>query len=131
MRPGIPPPALYDFPEAGVVKLRNDTFRGEEVRVATYVEPEESSSGRTSVLIQIAETQDKRDQLANEIIKGVIFPQFVILPLAVGLVWFGLSRGLSPLQRVQQRLRDRQPDDLLDRSQWRTGRDLAAGRRLQ
>ena len=117
--PEFPPPALYDFPEAGVVKLRNDTFRGEEVRVAyTYVEPEESSSGQTSVLIQIAETQDKRDQLANEIIKGVIFPQFVILPLAVGLVWFGLSRGLSPLQRVQQRLRDRQPDDLspIDRS---------------
>ncbi|HPU54371.1 MAG TPA: sensor histidine kinase N-terminal domain-containing protein, partial [Burkholderiaceae bacterium] len=111
--PDFPPPALYDFPEAGAVKLRNDTFHGEEVRVAyTYVVPDEGSSGQSSVLIQIAETQDKRDQLANEIIKGVIFPQFVILPLAVGLVWFGLSRGLSPLQRVQQRLRDRQLDDL-------------------
>ncbi len=117
----LPPPALYDFPEAGVVKLRNETFRGEEVRIAyTYVEPEESADprARSPVLIQIAETQDKRDRLANEIIKGVIFPQFVILPLAVGLVWFGLSRGLSPLQRVRQRLRDRQPDDLspIDRS---------------
>ena len=109
----LPPPALYDFPEAGVIKLRSDHYQGAEVRIAyTHVEPDETGAARSAMLIQVAEAQDKRDRLANEIIKGVIFPQFVILPLAVGLVWFGLSRGLSPLRRVRQRLRDRQPDDL-------------------
>jgi len=64
------------------------------------------------VLVQLAETLDKRTRLANEIIKGVIFPQFIILPLAGLLVWFGLSRGLAPLQSLQRRIRDRAPDDL-------------------
>ena len=42
----------------------------------------------------------------------MIFPQFLILPLAVALVWFGLTRGLAPLKQMQQRIRDRRPDDL-------------------
>ncbi len=63
-------------------------------------------------LVQVAETLEKRSQLANEIIRGVIVPQFVVLPIAVVLVWFGLSRGLAPLADLQQRIRLRQPDDL-------------------
>ncbi|HEY4806007.1 MAG TPA: ATP-binding protein, partial [Paraburkholderia sp.] len=46
------------------------------------------------------------------IIKGVILPQFVILPLAILLVWFGLSRGLAPLHALQSNIRMRRPDDL-------------------
>jgi two-component system sensor histidine kinase TctE len=64
------------------------------------------------VLVQVAETLDKRSQLANDIIKGVILPQFVILPLAILLVWFGLSRGLAPLHALQAHIRARRPDDL-------------------
>ena len=60
----------------------------------------------------MAETVEKRTQLANDIIKGVIIPQFVVLPIAVLLVWFGLSRGVAPLNALQQRLRARRPDDL-------------------
>ena len=54
---------------------------------------------------------DRRIELANNIIKGVIIPQFVVLPIAVLLVWFGLSRGVAPLSALQQRLRARRPDD--------------------
>ena len=63
-------------------------------------------------LVQVAETLDKRAQLANEIIKGVILPQFIILPVMLALVWFALSRGLSPLAQLQERIRARRPDDL-------------------
>jgi two-component system sensor histidine kinase TctE len=62
--------------------------------------------------VQVAETLDKRAQLANEIIKGVILPQFIILPVILALVWFALSRGLSPLAQLQERIRARPPDDL-------------------
>jgi TRAP-type mannitol/chloroaromatic compound transport system permease small subunit len=48
----------------------------------------------SDALVQVAETLGKRSQLATEIIKGVILPQFVILPLAVLLVWFAW-RGAS------------------------------------
>jgi len=111
---GIPPPAIYDFPAPGRIKLRMDSIRGHEVRVAyTYMSaPDEPRSEYAPVLVQVAETLEKRNALANEIIKGVIFPQFVILPLAVALVWFGLGRGLAPLSQLQQRIRARRPDDL-------------------
>ncbi|MBW8901510.1 MAG: ATP-binding protein [Massilia sp.] len=62
--------------------------------------------------MQVAETLDKRAVLANEIIKGVILPQFIILPIVLALVWFALARGLSPLAQLQERIRARRPDDL-------------------
>ncbi len=109
---GLPAPALYDFPAPGVIKLRDGEYHGVDVRVGyEYVERRDAPDA-TPVLVQVAETQEKRTRLANEIIKGVIFPQFLILPLAVGLVWFGLSRGLAPLKSMQQRIHDRDPEDL-------------------
>jgi two-component system sensor histidine kinase TctE len=63
-------------------------------------------------LVQVAATLEKRSRLATEIIKGVILPQFVILPVAVVLVWFALSRGIRPLSELQQRIRQRQSTDL-------------------
>lgn len=110
----LPPPGLYDFPAPGLTKLRNEQFRGAEYRFAyTYVDvPDEPSRDAFPVLVQAAETLDARNALANEIIKGVIFPQFMILPIAVLLVWFALGRGLKPLAAIQRRIRARRPDDL-------------------
>ncbi|MDH5340097.1 MAG: ATP-binding protein, partial [Rubrivivax sp.] len=39
-------------------------------------------------------------------------PQFLILPAAVVLVWFALSRGIRPLSELQQRIRRRESTDL-------------------
>ncbi|MCL4183049.1 MAG: sensor histidine kinase N-terminal domain-containing protein [Burkholderiaceae bacterium] len=111
----FPRPGLYDFPEAGRVKLRNAALRRDDLRVAyTYV-PKSGATTEGSgqwMLIQVGETLERRTTLANEIIKGVIFPQFLILPLVLVLLWFGLSRGLAPLKLMQQRIRERRPDDL-------------------
>ncbi len=63
-------------------------------------------------LVQIAETLDKRAQLADEIVKGVILPQFIILPFAAVLIWFGLARGLHPLSSLVERIHRRRPGDL-------------------
>ncbi|CAG9169864.1 sensor histidine kinase [Cupriavidus pampae] len=107
----LPLPSEDDQAHAGLVSLRDDHVGGNDVRVAyTYVELK-NASGTQPVLVQVAETLDKRARLANEIIKGVILPQFVILPLAVVLVWFGLTRGLAPLTAIQQRIRARNPGD--------------------
>ena len=35
----------------------------------------------------------------------MILPQFVILPIAVLLIWLALARGIEPLHAVQQRIR--------------------------
>lgn len=111
--PNLPMPTLQELPEPGRVKLRTDEYRGGEVRIAyTRIVPLGVDDDTAPILVQVAEDLDQRKHLANEIIKGVIFPQFLILPLAVGLVWFGLSRGLAPLKAMQMRIRARRPDDL-------------------
>jgi two-component system, OmpR family, sensor histidine kinase TctE len=111
--PSLPRPSLYDFPEPGVVKLRTETFKGEEIRVAYLYVPMPSFSDEDKpVLVQVGETQVKRTRLANEIIKGVILPQAIVIPIALALVLFGLRRGLAPLKSMQARIRDRNPDDL-------------------
>jgi two-component system sensor histidine kinase TctE len=95
-----------------VVKLRNDPIRGTEVRIAyTWVEFV-NRPGSQPALVQVGESLDARAQLANEIVRGMIVPQFVVLPVAVVLVWFGLSRGLRPLAALRARIRARRPDDL-------------------
>ncbi|MEY3135469.1 MAG: Sensor protein QseC [Pseudomonadota bacterium] len=97
------------------VKIRDDEMRGLEVRVAyTWVQlTSEKSPNRTGpVLVQVAETREKRSVLATEIIKGVMLPQFAILPLAVLLVWLALVRGIKPLSELEERIRARKSDDL-------------------
>jgi two-component system, OmpR family, sensor histidine kinase TctE len=108
----MPLPHEDDRPPPGLVEFRDDTLHGIDIRVAyTTVAPPQGGRAQP-VLVQVAETLDKRRQLANDIIKGVILPQFVILPLAIVLVWFGLSRGLAPLHALQSNIRMRRPDDL-------------------
>jgi two-component system sensor histidine kinase TctE len=109
--PDLPLPRDNETPVPGRVMLRTDTVRGDEVRVA-YLWLAQSDNNRRLVLMQIAETMGKRSTLATEIITGVMVPQFVILPLAVLLVWLALVRGIRPLNELEQRIRARKPDDL-------------------
>jgi len=114
----IPAPADEERPAAGNIQFRNLSLRGIDYRIAySYIDltpPTKKTVNPESsqIMIQVAETLEKRAVLANEIIKGVVLPQFIILPIALALVWFALSRGLSPLAELQQRIRARRPDDL-------------------
>ena len=112
------------------IQIRSDTIHNVEVRIAyTYVDlrratgtpsapgkpgnlPATTTQASRLALVQVAETLEKRSQLANQIVKGVILPEFIMLPIALALVWFALARGLAPLSQLQQRIRDRRPDDL-------------------
>jgi len=96
----------------GTVRFRDDILGEEPVRVAYLWLPLAPGNESSEALVQVAETLGKRSQLATEIIKGVILPQFVILPLAVVLVWFALARGIRPLAELQQRIRKRESTDL-------------------
>jgi two-component system sensor histidine kinase TctE len=121
----LPVPADEDRAPAGEVRFRDETLGSETVRVAymwvnVQERVQERAQDRTpgpgpapdAPLVQVAETLGKRSRLATEIIKGVILPQFVILPLAVLLVWLALARGIAPLNELQQRIRRRESHDL-------------------
>jgi two-component system, OmpR family, sensor histidine kinase TctE len=109
----MPLPAEDDKIELGKVKLRDDEMRGLNVRIAyLYVDSLPQSAQAAPVLVQVAETLEKRSTLATEIVKGVMLPQFVIFPLAVLLVWLALVRGIKPLSELEERIRARKSDDL-------------------
>jgi two-component system, OmpR family, sensor histidine kinase TctE len=123
----LPLPSEAEKPAAGEIRLRDDSIRGTDIKVAyTWV----STDGRTGlrsdlwvearpdapaprlVLVQVAETLGRRSVLATEIIKGVMLPQFVILPLAVLLIWLALAQAIKPLHQLEERIRARKPDDM-------------------
>ncbi len=112
----MPEPPAEETPLPGEVRLRDAELRGVDIRVA-YIWVRLPLPGGPLALVQVAETREKRSVLATEIIKGVMLPQFVILPLAVLLVWLALARGIKPLNQLEQRIRARKP-----------GRPLAPGR---
>lgn len=107
----LPSPELRADTIPNTVYYTTKTLHDFEIRVA-YKWTDPSTSQSDPILLVAAESMDRRSELANSIIKGVIIPQFVVLPIAVLLIWFGLSRGVAPLNALQQRLRARRPDDL-------------------
>lgn len=108
---GLPSPPDDEKPFSAEVRLRDAELRGIDIRIA-YLWVRVPLPGAPAALVQVAETREKRSMLATEIIKGVMLPQFAILPLAVLLVWLALARGIKPLSQLEERIRARKPDDL-------------------
>ena len=111
----LPAPPAEEKPNDGEVRLREDVILGEAVRVAytwIKVDVKGDATAFAPVLVQVAETLEKRKTLATEIVKGTMVPQFVTLPLAVLLVWLALVRGIKPLAQLENRIRARKPDDM-------------------
>jgi two-component system sensor histidine kinase TctE len=111
----LPAPKEEEDVSPWSVQLRYASLRNTDIRIAyVYVTlpPGAPDAERRLALVQVGETLDKRAELANQIIKGVILPEFIILPIALALVWFALSRGLKPLAELQQHIRARRTDDL-------------------
>ena len=123
----LPAPLDDDKGAEGEVRLREDMIQGQDVRVAyTWMKVDVKGDvkgpripatagkggGDQFVLVQVAETLEKRKTLATEIVKGLMVPQFVTLPLAVLLVWLALVRGIKPLAQLEKRIRARKPDDM-------------------
>ncbi len=110
----LPVPATQadDSALSGDIFMRDIEFNGQDLRVAYTWIADTSLPRERWILIEVAETTEKRTQLANKIVASVILPQFIIIPLAVMLVWFGLSRGLRPLTRLRQTIENREPADL-------------------
>ncbi len=95
----------------GEVRIRDAEVHGADVKIAyTWVEP--TLPGAKPALVQVAETLEKRSALATEIVKGVMLPQFFMLPMAVLLVWLALVQAIKPLNQLEEHIRARKPDDL-------------------
>jgi two-component system sensor histidine kinase TctE len=104
---------LPDFiRKPGVSTVRNGTFRGRKVRIASlsYLPP--GLSPDQSVLIQVAETLNKRKRMAGQIIATMLLPQLLLIMLAALIVWTGIGRGLAPLEQLHGEIAARSDRDL-------------------
>jgi two-component system sensor histidine kinase TctE len=110
---GDPDMHSFDRDELEAVRnvyFRSDTVRAAEVRVAYLFLEFRGVPG--TVLVQVGETLDKRNKLANEIINGVLASQILMVPIALFLVWYGLTKGIEPLNTLREKIRGRRPNDL-------------------
>lgn len=104
------------FPEAnsgssGLI-MHDGLVRGRKVRIASrYYMPFKSRSKRP-VLVQAAETLNKRKIMANEILTALVLPQLLLILSASMVVWLGISRGLQPLQHLRREIAARSHRDL-------------------
>lgn len=59
-----------------------------------------------------AEREDVRNDLVNKITRQMTWPFILLLPILGGLVWYFISRGLSPLERIANDIAMRKSEQL-------------------
>lgn len=102
---GLPEPPKV--PEQGAAPFCFDgALQGDPVRVATY-----RPAGATFI-VQVAETLNKRDILALEIIASMLLPLVALVAIAAIGLWLGVRRGLEPLTALAREIGGRSAQDL-------------------
>jgi two-component system, OmpR family, sensor histidine kinase TctE len=85
---------------------------GQAVRAAAFWSPLEDPSLGRPVLVQVAETVNKRNALARDILISAVLPQLALILMATVAVYVGVSRGLRPLLRLADAVKQRSHVDL-------------------
>jgi len=104
------PPPPRSLPRNGQPVFYEGVLHDAAVRMVAARLP--AAGGATHVQVQVAETLHKRQQLALEMLANVVLPQLLLIVAATAVVWFGVSRGLQPLQRLRRAVSDRSHLDL-------------------
>jgi len=85
---------------------------GKPVRMVSIPFKATIQSVPQNIRIQVAETLNKRHQYKGDILTAIIVPQLLLVLMAAAIVWFGVGRGLLPLQQLQSAVARRSPRDL-------------------
>jgi len=64
------------------------------------------------VTVEVAEENEVRLDLVRHILAGIFLPQLVILPIVAVIIWFGITRGLAPIERLSAVVRKRDINQL-------------------
>src|SRR5690349_18992703 len=83
-------------------------YDGERVRMAVY----RAATAGGPITVQVAETMHKRERLAKRLILAVTLPNVTLIFATLGLVYFGVRFGLSPLARLSREIEARSVQDL-------------------
>lgn len=94
-------------PGPGGERLYEATLAGAAVRAVQLELTLQPGAG-----LRVAETRNRRDAMAREILAAVLLPQVLIIVVAAAIVRAGVSRGLRPLSALQEAVRTRSHRDL-------------------
>lgn len=100
------------MPAAGRHTYYDDMLDGQPVRVVVFALPLSGTRISGNALVQVAETRTKRNFMVQEIMEATIFPQLMMMLLAAVLLYFGVKRGLLPLDRLRDAISRRSHLDL-------------------
>ncbi len=90
------------------IRFADASYGGVPIRVAVLARAVEGQP----VVIAVAETTVKRTLLARKLLLGVALPQVGLILLAALLVWFGVARGLAPLEHLRRAVASRSHLDM-------------------
>lgn len=100
------PPSLA----TGHTRYFDAQFANGTVRVAAALVP---LPGATEpVLLEVAETTDARRSITGEILFATLVPEGVLIAFAAVGMWYGVGRGLNPLERLREEVGRRSDQDL-------------------
>ena len=87
-------------------------YRGNPVRIAALYSQVSGMPDEAHILILVGETLNKRRTLATEILLGMLWPELLLIVLVGALIWYGVARGLRPLEALQREIGNRSHRDL-------------------
>ena len=64
------------------------------------------------VQVLVGDNLDIRARLVRDVVKGLLLPMALIVPALGALIWFGVGRGMRPLDDLAEGLRLRKAEDL-------------------
>jgi two-component system, OmpR family, sensor histidine kinase TctE len=95
-------------------------FRDEPVRAAVH----RIDSPYGNITITVAETLNKRNRASRRILTAMILPNLVVILATLLAVYFGVRRGLAPLEHVEGEIARRSPRDLREIDASATPREI-------
>ncbi len=99
---GAPNERLSDHPEG----FSEQVVNGETWRVYAV---EDATKG---IRVMVGDRLGLRERLVTDLIKGLLAPTLLIIPLLGLLIWTSLGRGLRPLQNMAEELQNRDAEDM-------------------
>ena len=92
--------------------FRDGSVHNLKVRIVSTLVNIQKNGVELPVYIQVAETLNKREALASHVLIDIIVPQLLLVLFTVGIIWFGVERGLQPLFDLQAAVSKRSYLDL-------------------
>ncbi|MCW8886668.1 MAG: ATP-binding protein [Motiliproteus sp.] len=97
-------PSLLSF--SSEIGYRNEQIGGEQWRTFTL------HDRSIQIWLTVAQRQDVRQELVSEIVRDLLLPLALMIPILGAVIWLVVNLGLAPLKKLSRHVRSRGSDNL-------------------